>query len=322
MPERLVVTEEAAGKRLDRFLAARLDVPRNQIQRWIEEGRVRLGGVLAKAAARLADGDRLEWEPPAAAEREDRIEPEPGDLVVLHEDDSLVAIDKPPGLVVHPGAGRRSGTLVHRLLARYPELAGVGGPGRPGIVHRLDEGTSGVMVVARTDAAYQRLSRAFAARAVDKRYLAIAHGVLAGVRDADAAIGRHPTRRQEMTVREGGRPARSRVRPLATCRWATLAEVELFTGRTHQARVHLKHLGHPIVGDPVYGEERWKGAIGPARALLRSFPRPALHAWRLAFDHPANGRRIELEAPPPPDLVELWRGLTGADVGALLAAQR
>ncbi len=318
MAERLRVPPEAAGERLDRFLAQRLAVPRNQLQRWIEEGRVRLGGAAAKAASRLAAGDELEWEAPPPP-TDERLTPEEGELVVLFEDESLIAIDKPPGLTVHPGAGRATGTLVHRLIARYPEIAGVGGPGRPGIVHRLDRGTSGVMVIARTAAAYQRLARAFAAREVDKRYLAICHGVLRAPREVDAPIARHPTRRQEMTVRAGGRPARSRAKPLATMANASLVEVELLTGRTHQVRVHLKSLGHPLVGDPTYGEARWKVATGAARAALRDFPRPALHAWRLAFTHPNEDRRVELEAEPPEDLRALWRAIAGTELLESLA---
>ncbi|HEV8628951.1 MAG TPA: RluA family pseudouridine synthase [Thermoanaerobaculia bacterium] len=317
--ERVVVPEQAAGERLDRYLADHLGLPRSQLQRWIDEGRVRVGGRPAKAAARLAAGETVEWEAPPPVATDERLVPEAGELVVLYADGALLAIDKPAGLTVHPGAGRRTGTLVHRLLAHYPEVAGVGGPGRPGIVHRLDQGTSGVMVIARTAAAYQRLSRAFAARQVSKRYLAICHGIVRSPRKVDAPIGRHPSRRQEMAVRAGGRPAVSRLRPLATTAGASLVEVELLTGRTHQVRVHLKSLGHPLVGDPLYGEARWKGAKGAARAALRDFPRPALHAWRLGFEHPLEQRRIELEAPPPADLQELWRALADLELVATLA---
>jgi 23S rRNA pseudouridine1911/1915/1917 synthase len=306
---------EAAGERLDRFLAARLELPRNQVQRWIDDGRVWIDGAAGKASSRLESGMELEWEEPDAAV-DDRLEPEAGELAILHEDDALLAIDKPPGLVVHPGAGRSTGTLVHRLLARFPELAGVGGPGRPGIVHRLDQGTSGVLVVARTAAAYQRLSRAFAAREVEKVYLAVCHGELAAAREVEAAIGRHPTRRTEMTVRVDGRPAHTRVRPLDRVTAASLLEIELLTGRTHQIRVHLRSIGHPLVGDPVYGEARWKGVTGAARALLREFPRPALHAWRVRVPHPRDGHTIEIEAPVPADLRALWRGLSGREIAA------
>jgi 23S rRNA pseudouridine1911/1915/1917 synthase len=318
--ERLVVPSEAAGERLDRALSAHLNLPRNQVQRWIAEGRVRVAGEAARPGRRLAAGELVEWEtPPVPVET--RVLPEPGDLRVLWEDDSVLVIDKPAGITVHPGAGRPTGTLAHRLLAAFPELAGVGGPGRPGIVHRLDHDTSGALVVARTPEAYRRLVAAFAGREVDKRYLAICHGVLAAPREVDAPIGRHPTRRREMTVRPGGRPARTRLRPLASVPVATLLEAELETGRTHQIRVHLKSVGHPLVGDPVYGEARWKGARGGAQALLRDFPRPALHAWRVRFPHPVDGRPIAVEAPVPADLRELWRGLSGRGVDDALGSR-
>jgi len=316
--DRLLVPLDAAGQRLDRFLARHLALPRNQVQRWIDDGRVRIAGTAAKASSRLEAGDELEWEAPPPA-LDERIEPEAGELAVLYEDASLVAIDKPAGIVVHPGAGRKTGTLVHRLLARYPELAGVGGPGRPGIVHRLDQGTSGVMVIARTAAAYQALARAFAARKVSKRYLAICHGAVREPRQVDAPIGRHPTHRQQMAIRAGGRPAVSRVRPLAVAAAASLVEVELLTGRTHQVRVHMKSLGHPLVGDVLYGEERWKAVIGAARAALRDFPRPALHAWRLGFAHPEDARPVALEAHPPADLGELWLRISGQPIDAALS---
>ena len=315
--ERLVVPPEAAGERLDRVLSAHLDLPRNQVQRWIGEGRVRVAGEAVRPGRRLAAGELVEWEaPPLPVET--RVLPEPGELRVLWHDDHVLVIDKPAGITVHPGAGRPTGTLAHRLLAAFPELAGVGGPGRPGIVHRLDHDTSGALVVARTPEAYRRLVAAFAGREVDKRYLAVCHGVLGAASEVDAPIGRHPTRRQEMTVRPGGRPARTRLRPLASVPVATLVEADLETGRTHQIRVHLKTVGHPLVGDPVYGEARWKGARGGAQALLRDFPRPALHAWRVRFPHPADGRPIEVEAPVPPDLRELWRGLSGRSLDEAL----
>jgi 23S rRNA pseudouridine1911/1915/1917 synthase len=191
-------------------------------------------------------------------------------------------------------------------------MAGVGGPGRPGIVHRLDRDTSGVMAVARTPAAYARLSRAFAAREVRKLYLAVAYGAPvppAGL--IDAPIGRHPTHRKEMTVRPGGRPARTGYRTLAAAAGICLLELDLHTGRTHQIRVHLKSLGHPLVGDPVYGEARYKGLPRPLQAPLRDFPRPALHAWRLTLAHPATGEPMTFEAPVPADLRDLWERVTG-----------
>ena len=301
----------AAGERLDRHVAARLDLPRNQIQKWIRDGLVLVNGKEAKPSADTEAGDRIDCRPPER--RDDRVQPEPGDLKVLHEDADLVVLDKPAGLTVHPGAGRSTGTLAHHLLAHYPEMAGVGGEGRPGIVHRLDQGTSGVIVVARTPAAYLRLARAFASREVEKRYLAIVYGEpspRSGM--VDAPIGRHATKRKEMTVRPDGRPARTAWRTLAAAAGIALVELDLLTGRTHQIRVHMKHLGHPLVGDPVYGEARWKALPRPVQAPLRDFPRPALHAWRLSFRHPTEGTEMFFEAAVPEDLRGLWRAVTGA----------
>lgn len=304
------VEPEAAGERLDRHAAARLEAPRNQVQRWIAEGLVRVNGREAKPSTALAAGDRIECDPPTP--REERVLPEPGDLRLLYEDADLVVIDKPAGLAVHPGAGRATGTLAHHLLDRYPEMAGVGGPGRPGIVHRLDQGTSGALVVARTPAAYARLSRAFASREVEKRYLGIAYGTPSPPSGMiEAPIGRHPQRRQEMTVRQGGRPARTGYRVVAAAAGISLLAMDLATGRTHQIRVHLKSIGHPLVGDPVYGEARWKGLPRSVQAFLRDFPRPALHAWRLAFRHPGTGEPLRFEAPVPEDFRMLWERVTG-----------
>ncbi|MDP9122825.1 MAG: RluA family pseudouridine synthase, partial [Acidobacteriota bacterium] len=226
-------------------------------------------------------------------------------------DADIVVLDKPAGLTVHPGAGRPAGTLAHLLLGRYPEMAGVGGPGRPGIVHRLDRGTSGILVAARTAAAYHPLTRAFAARQVGKRYLAVVYGELAPrAGSIEAPIGRHPERRKEMTVRRDGRPARTGYRTLAAARGISLVELDLATGRTHQIRVHLKSAGHPLVGDPVYGEARFHGLPRPVQAPLRDFPRPALHAWRLALSHPIDDRPLRFEAPVPGDLRALWEAVT------------
>ncbi len=308
---RIVVAAEAAGERLDRYLAARLDEPRNQIQRWIRASRVRLGeGVETKPSTPLAGGETIEVDPPAPEPT--GIEPEEGPLRVLHDDSALIVIDKPAGLTVHPGAGRPEGTLAHRLLAHYPELDGVGGPGRPGIVHRLDKDTSGVLVVARTAGAYRALQRAFAERTVDKLYLAVVYGAPeppAGT--IERPIGRHPEQRRRMAPRPDGRPALSRYRTLASARGISLLEIDLATGRTHQIRVHLKAVRHPIVGDPVYGEARWKEVPAEARRPLRAFSRPALHAWKIAFDHPRSGERVEFEAPVPEDLRRLWERVTG-----------
>jgi len=292
-------------------VAAHLAVPRNQVQRWIGDGRVQVNGRPARPSQEMAAGDAVACRP--EVRREERVVAEEGELVLLHEDPDLVVLAKPAGLTVHPGAGRPSGTLAHRLLAHYPEMAGVGGPGRPGIVHRLDRDTSGVMVVARTPAAYARLSRAFAAREVQKRYFALTYGAPKPPSGTiTAPIGRHPTKRQEMTVRPDGRPAWTGYATLAARSGIALLALDLKTGRTHQIRVHLKSLGHPLIGDPVYGEARWKALPRPLQAALRDFPRPALHAWRLAFRHPTTGEPVAFEAPVPADLTELWEQVTGA----------
>ena len=312
-PHPLLWTVEpgAAGERLDRALAARLDIPRNQVQSWIKDGLVSVNGRPAtKPSAVLSEGDLVECHPPEP--KEERVLPERGDLRVLHEDGQIVVLDKPAGLTVHPGAGRSSGTLAHHLLDRYPEMAGVGGPGRPGIVHRLDQGTSGVIAVARTASAYARLARAFAAREVEKRYLAIVYGEPRPPEGViEAPIARHRERRKEMAVVPGGRPAKTGYRTLASKAGLALVELDLATGRTHQIRVHMKHAGHPLVGDPVYGEARWRGLPRSVQAPLRDFPRPALHAWRLRFAHPATGEMSSFEAPVPEDFRELWERVTG-----------
>ena len=301
-----MATEEA-GARVDRHVAARLDEPRSQVQAWIADGLVTVNRAAVRPSHSLRAGDRVDCQPPPPPV-ESRVVAEAGALAILHEDADVVVLDKPTGLTVHPGAGRPHGTLVHRLLARYPDLAGVGGPGRPGIVHRLDKDTSGVLVVARTADAYRALSRDFAARRVAKRYLALVYGAPPPSGVVDAPIGRHPQRRQEMAVRScGGCPARSTYRTLAAAPGIALLEVTLATGRTHQIRVHLKSAGLPLVGDPVYSERRWKGLAADPRALgaLRDFPRPALHAWRLAFHHPATLTWVAFEAPVPDDLRRL-----------------
>ncbi len=307
------VGEGESGLRLDRAVAARLALPRNQIQEWIRAGHLTVDGVAQpKPGHLLRAGERLAWNPPARAES--RVVPEAGDLQLLFLDDDLIALDKPAGLTVHPGAGQSVGTLVHRLLARFPEIAGVGGPGRPGIVHRLDKGTSGAMVVARTAEAYRALTADFAARRIEKRYLAIVHGtpkLSQGV--IEAPIGRHAVERKRMTVRADGRPAITRYRTIAAAAGLSLLELEILTGRTHQIRVHLKYLRHPIVGDSTYGEARHRElAVGPGR-IARSFARPALHSWRLGLEHPRSRVPIRVEAPLAEDMRALWRALAGAE---------
>jgi 23S rRNA pseudouridine1911/1915/1917 synthase len=307
------VEEDAAGSRLDRWLAERYELPRNQVQQWIRDGRVLVAGRPGKPGLALHGGERVECAPPPVPESDPRVVSEPGELTVLWEDPDVVVVDKPAGLAVHPGAGRPAGTLANRLMARYPELAGVGGAGRPGIVHRLDLDTTGALVVARTPEAYGALSRAFSQRRVDKTYLAIVYGKPEPPRGTiEAPVGRHARNRKEMTVRSDGRPALTRYRLLGAAGGISLLELGLLTGRTHQIRVHMKDAGHPLVGDPVYGEARWKAFPRTRRRPLETFPRPALHAWKLAFDHPTRpGERVEVEAPLPEDLRRLWEEASG-----------
>jgi 23S rRNA pseudouridine1911/1915/1917 synthase len=264
----------------------------------------------------LVAGARVDCVPPEP--RGPEIEPEPGYLELLDENEDVIVLNKPAGLTMHPGAGRTGGTLAHRLLARYPELGGVGGPGRPGIVHRLDRDTTGVLVVARTPDAYHGLTRAFAERRVQKRYLAIVYGTPAPATGTIlAAIGRHPTERRRMTVRADGRPAQTGYRTLATNRGISLLELDLGTGRTHQIRVHLKSIGHPLVGDPVYGEARWHGLPKAVQRPLAAFARPALHAWRIALPPLSGSPARSFEAPLPPDFVALWQDVTGTPIPPL-----
>jgi len=308
------VEPDAAGERIDRYLSHRTGTPRNQVQRWVRDRRVWVDGETVKVSRVVEAGQSIRWRvPPPVGHPE--IEPESGELEVLFCDADIVVLDKPADLTVHPGAGRKTGTLVHRLLHRFPEIGDTGGMNRPGIVHRLDKDTTGVMVVARSERAYRSLSRSFAGRLVDKRYLTFAYGIPKTERGViDRPIGRHPQRRKEMTVRPDGRPARTDYQVLDTTNGISLLDIDLETGRTHQIRVHLKAIGHPVVGDPVYGEARWKGLPARVQAPLKSFPRPALHAWQVRFPHPATGELVAFTAAPAPDLVELWERLGGNEL--------
>jgi 23S rRNA pseudouridine1911/1915/1917 synthase len=322
MPERLPIPPTLDGERLDRVLCLIWDLPRSEATQLIAGGRVlideRPESVRAKRVTTgqeltvflnereeskgLAgeaggdDGDLLEVEVPAVADAA-AAEAEPEvDVPVVHVDDDVIVVDKPAGLVVHPGAGQSTGTLAQALLGRFPDLAGTGDPERPGIVHRLDKGTSGLLVVARSPAAYTSLVAQLAARSVDRRYLALAVGTVetdAGT--IDAPVGRRSTDRTRMAVVAGGRPARTHYRVLARYTEpaaATLVECKLETGRTHQVRVHLAAIGHPVVGDSRYGGGRQTIPVD----------RPFLHAAELAFDHPTSGARCRFESPLPPDL--------------------
>ncbi|MEY2492306.1 MAG: rRNA synthase [Verrucomicrobiota bacterium] len=280
-----------ARRRIDVFLAAHLpEFSRVRIQKLIREGFVTLNGNAARPAEPVRAGDRIRLiEPPIQSLD---LQPEEIALSVLFEDSDLVVLNKPAGISVHPGAGQHTGTLVNALLAHCKNLSGIGGKQRPGIVHRLDKGTSGCLVVAKNDAAHLALSKQFAARTVEKTYLALVSGRLrrnAGT--IEAPIARHRVHRKKMTVADKeGREARTDFRVVRSSAAASLLECRLHSGRTHQIRVHLQHLGHPILGDKVYGN---KGA--------GKFLRPMLHAWKLAFDHPRTKARMHFEAGMPVD---------------------
>ena len=269
-----------------------------------------LDGQAARASARLRAGQRVGLAIPEPAP----AEPQPEDipLAVVHEDAHLLVIDKPAGLVVHPGAGVRAGTLVNALLHHVRDLSGVGGVLRPGIVHRLDRGTSGLMVVAKDDATHRALVRLFAGREVEKTYLAIVLGCPAPRSGrVGLPIGRDPVHRLKMSVRAPrARAALTDYEVLEPLDGAALVRLRLHTGRTHQIRVHLASLGHPVAGDALYGGTRPPACRRPAaRAALQALERPALHAHRLAFTHPATGARLDLGSPLPPELEQLLQAL-------------
>ncbi len=291
MTRNFVVQAAEAGKRVDRFLVEQLgSVSRAVVQQLLAAGRVHLDGRQAKASYRLRGGEAVsvEWEPP----RPLRAFPEDIPLEILHEDQDVVAVNKPAGITVHAGAGRDSGTLVNALLHRFGALSSLGGELRPGIVHRLDRQTSGVLLVARSDDAHSRLAEQFKGRTVEKTYLALVHGTVESERGRiSAPIARDLKRRRRMTARRrSGREALTEYRVLRRLAGYTLLEVTLHTGRTHQVRVHLASLGHPVVGDTLYGASR--GVLG------RNF----LHAARIAFRHPRTGQRLEISAPLPNEL--------------------
>jgi 23S rRNA pseudouridine1911/1915/1917 synthase len=305
------VDEAGAGARLDAWLATAVpDLSRARAQTLIAEGHVRLGGARARPASRLRAGQEVTLVVPAPKPAEPRAEAI--SLHVVHEDDDLLVVDKPAGLVVHPGAGAASGTLVNALLHHVRNLSGVGGVLRPGIVHRLDKGTSGLLVVAKNDATHRALVDQFAGRTVEKEYLALVLGV-PRLREGtvSAAIGRDPRHRQRMSVRAPrGREARTTWRLEEAFDGAALLRVRIHTGRTHQIRVHLASLGHPVAGDPTYGGTRTPPSrSAAARAVLQDLARPALHAARLCFQHPRTGSRLVFESPLPSDLATLVRRL-------------
>lgn len=302
------VPPDATGVRLDKFLAS--EVPnqsRSQIQRLIEEGRVSLPRVkTVKANTPVQEGDLVTLDVPAPAP----ASPDPEDLPIeiLFDDPDLVVVNKPPGMVVHPGAGHGTGTLVNALLHHVKDLSGIGGEVRPGIVHRLDKGTSGVMVVAKNDAAHQELARQFHDREVEKEYVALVWGLVQQRKRIDLPIGRDPVHREKISTR--ARRARTAVTRVTWARHlpgVSLLRVAIATGRTHQIRVHLSAIGHPIVGDALYGGVH-KHLRHDLRPVLR-LTRPFLHAERLTFTHPRTSERLEFSAPLPDDLEGVLRDI-------------
>ena len=294
------VTTDADGLRLDRFLVSVLaDVSRSQIQKLIADGHVHLARREPRANLAVRAGDEVAVDVPVPGPTLVAAEALPIDI--LYEDHDLAVLNKPAGMVVHPGAGHGSGTLVNALLHHVEDLSGIGGELRPGIVHRLDRGTSGVMVVAKHDRAHRELARQFHDREVEKEYVALVWGGVQAGRRIDAAIGRDPTNRQKMSARaRRAREAVTRITRAHPIHGLTLVHVAIHTGRTHQIRVHLSAIGHPIVGDALYGGAHRRVA-GDLRAVQR-LERPFLHAWRLAFAHPEDRRRLEFTAPLPGDL--------------------
>jgi 23S rRNA pseudouridine1911/1915/1917 synthase len=291
------ITERQAGVRLDHFLAQNLDeTSRSQLISSVRAGLILVDGSIKKSSYRLKAGDNVTgsvYSPPAIDVRPEKIL-----FSILYEDECLLVISKPPGLVVHPGSGNQTGTLVHGLLYHCESIAGVGDYIRPGIVHRLDKDTSGVMVIAKREDVHRKLVEEFKARTVQKEYLALLHGILVRKQGRIvASIGRHPIHRQKMAVRDaGGRHAATNWQVVKEFGGRySLVKIGIETGRTHQIRVHMAHLGHPVAGDGVYGGSN----------LQKKFPRQLLHASRIRLIHPINGETLDIEAPLWPDFLEV-----------------
>ena len=306
------VPEADQGSRLDRFLSeANLSLSRSQAKKLIETGSILLNQKPTKPSAHLKAGDRISGVLPKPEPLS--LKPEPLPLDVIYEDSSIIVINKSPGMVVHPAYGNPSGTLVNALLHHCKDLTGINGIMRPGIVHRLDKDTSGVMVVAKDDEAYHQLTKQFKNRTVEKAYLAIAYGKFGQEEGLiDSAIGRHPTERKRMSTRtKKGRTAITRWKVRERLDGFTFLEIFPQTGRTHQIRVHLSSMGHPVLGDPVYGRKGRPGSIRDPvlKGCLKKMNRQALHAHRLGFNHPRTGERVQFVAPIPHDMKEVLEWL-------------
>src|SRR5438132_3224754 len=298
-PIEFIVSENDAKLRLDHFLAKRLpQYSRTRLQQLIRSGFVRLNGASTRPRQIVRAGDKIDVRESPVEQIETRPQRIP--LDILFEDDDLIVINKPAGLTVHPGAGQREHTLVNALLHHCSTLSGIGGEQRPGIVHRLDKETTGCLVAAKNDIAHRELSKQFAARTVEKIYLALVAGKLRkAVGVIEEKIGRHPVHRQRMRVTSlRGRTAKTEYRVIRSSDEASLIECRLHSGRTHQIRVHLHHLGHAVLGDKIY-----------APRFAKNFPRQMLHAWKLGFHHPRTGEWKRFEAPLPADFNQAIRAV-------------
>ena len=301
-----LIEKQLSGHRLDQALQQLLpDYSRSRIKEWIQQGFVSINRELCKPRQKVHSGDRVDLEVPRQARIADS--PQAVEFGVLHQDEDILVVDKPAGLVVHPAAGHRDGTLVNGLLALDPKLEQLP---RAGIVHRLDKDTTGVMVVARSARAHRWLVEELQARRVSREYVALARGVVTAGRSIETGIARHPEQRTRMAVREDGKPAVTHFTVTRKFGHYSLLRVKLETGRTHQIRVHMAHIRYPLLGDPLYGgRERIPAGIdAELAASIRAFGRQALHAERLAFEHPASHREVAFEAPLPED----FRNLLGA----------
>jgi 23S rRNA pseudouridine1911/1915/1917 synthase len=310
---RLTVTPGESRTRLDHYLSKKIvELTRSRIKKLVEDGNVLLNGAVTKAGAMLRTGDLVTVSLPDP--RPSEVQPEAIPLSVLYEDSDLIVIDKAPGMVVHPAHGHQTGTLVNALLDHCHDLSGIGGITRPGIVHRLDKGTSGVMVAAKNDNAHQLLSAQFKDHTIGRVYLAAVRGELReDTGRIEKPLARHTKDRKKIAVRDSGRKAVTEYEVLGRRQGISLVKLTPGTGRTHQLRVHLASLGHPILGDPTYG-----GGVrslhlvsNEAAILLRALKRPALHAVKLEFDHPSTKKRMSFEVPPPEDIAGLFDWVLG-----------